>query len=605
MSSAIMHRGPDDSGTWVDEGAGVALGHQRLSILDLSAAGHQPMVSHCGRFVLIFNGEIYNHPVLRVELDQCSRSINWKGHSDTETLLMGFCIWGIERTLIKAKGMFALALWDRLEHKLTLARDRMGEKPLYYGFQNNTFLFGSELKSLKAHPAFVGEVDRDALALLVRHNCIPGPYSIYKNFYKLPPGTYAQLPARNPCLEEFKIQTYWSLSEASHRASIDTPSITDSVAIETLNNLLNDATREQMCADVPLGALLSGGVDSSLVVALMQANSTHPVNTFTIGFDDHAFDESEQARMVASHLGTNHTELNVSGEDALDLLHLLPSLYDEPFADSSQIPTYLVMKMTRQHVKVALSGDGGDELFGGYDRYRVGPRQWRKVQWMPFIVRRVLGSAMTKLPEGKLCRLGRRLEVARDFDDWSISMIKSWSETGNLVIKEPNPTTLLTERGRWPEISDPVARMMALDALTYLPDDILVKVDRAAMAVSLETRAPLLDKDVVEYALNMPLHLKIRDGKGKWALRQVLSRYVPDSLVDRPKKGFSIPLDNWLRGPLRQWAEELISEQRLRDEGFFNPQPIRQAWQQHLSGKANNAHRLWSILMFQAWLECQ
>jgi len=341
------------------------------------------------------------------------------------------------------------------------------------------------------------------------------------------------------------------------------------------------------------------------VVALMQANSTHPVNTFTIGFDDQSFDESEQARKVASHLGTDHSELKVSSKDALDLLPILPSLYDEPFADSSQIPTYLVMKMTQSHVKVALSGDGGDELFGGYDRYRIGPRDWKRVQWMPFPVRHVLGTAMTKLPEGKLCRLGRRLEFARDFDDWSISMITAWSETKNLVIKESNPTTLLTERNRWPEIHDPVARMMALDALTYLPDDILVKIDRAAMAVSLETRAPLLDKDVVEYALNMPLHQKIRDGKGKWALRQVLSRYVPNSLVDRPKKGFSIPLDNWLRGPLRQWAEELISEQRLRSEGFFNPQPIRRAWQQHLAGKANNAHHLWSILMFQAWLEYQ
>lgn len=636
MVKTIAHRGPNDSGVWVDVQVGIALGHRRLSILDLSSAGHQPMVSACGRYVIAFNGEIYNHLKLRRDLEKIppdsplSRGgMVWRGHSDTETLLACFEVWGIAKTLENAVGMFAIALWDREEKVLTLARDRMGEKPLYYGWQGDTFLFGSELKALKAHPAFRADIDRGALTLLLRHNYVPAPYSIYEKIYKLPAGCFFQVTAKgvlshNPSSKGGgePIQ-YWSLAKVAERGVTTPFSGSDEDALDGLEQHLGAAVRGQMVADVPLGALLSGGLDSTIITAMMQANSSRPVRTFTIGFDEREYDEAAHARAVAKHLVTDHTELRLSGDDALALVSQMPAMYDEPFADTSQLPTHLVMKLARQHVTVALSGDAGDEMFGGYNRYIHAPKVWQRMGWMPEFMRSSLGAGLTALPIGTINRLagplssllgiaqpgdkahklGRRLREMRSMDDLYVSLVSEWPEAGNMVIGGHIPPNLLDERARWPRLADPVSRMMVLDGMTYLPDDILVKVDRAAMAVSLETRAPFLDRDVVEFAWSLPMHMKIRDGQGKWLLRQLLDRYVPRELVERPKMGFGIPLDAWLRGPLRDWAESLLAEDRLRHEGYFKPEPIRAAWQAHLSGQASYGYRLWSVLMFQAWLE--
>jgi asparagine synthase (glutamine-hydrolysing) len=622
MTDALYHRGPDDTGIWVERAAGIALGHRRLSILDLSTAGHQPMVSAGGRYVIAFNGEIYNHFELRQAPRESSHGLVWRGHSDTETLLAAFEYWGVEETLRRAVGMFAIALWDCRDRVLTLARDRMGEKPLYYGWQGDTFLFGSELKALKAHPAFLASIDRGALALLLRHNYVPAPYSIYEGIFKLPAGTCLQLGEGQRHAEP---EPYWSLAEVAERGIANPFTGFDEDALTELEQHLGKAVRGQMLSDVPLGALLSGGIDSSIISAVMQANSQQPVRTFTIGFDERDYDEATHGRAVAKHLGTDHTELRLSGNDALALVPEMPTMYDEPFADSSQLPTHLVMKLARQHVTVALSGDGGDETFGGYNRYIHVPRVWKRTGWMPQLMRSSLGAGLTALPSdminrfaGPLARrigvaqpgdkahkLGRRLHDMSSMDDLYVSLVSEWPQSGNIVLGGQMPANLLQERGRWPKLADPVARMMALDGLTYLPDDILVKVDRAAMAVSLETRAPFLDHRLVEFAWTLPMHMKIRDGSGKWLLRRLLDRYLPRALMERPKMGFGIPLDQWLRGPLREWAEELLNEDRLKMEGYLNPVPIRQAWNDHISGKSNYGYRLWSVLMFQAWLEQQ
>ncbi len=630
MANTIRHRGPDDGGAWVDEVAGVALGHRRLSILDLSVAGHQPMPSADGRYMIAFNGEIYNHLELRrlLKTTPAVGSISptdtadtaWKGHSDTETLLACFASWGVDKTLEKLVGMFAIALWDRETRTLTLARDRMGEKPLYYGWQGDTFLFGSELKALKAHPAFRAGVDRGALALLLRHNYVPAPYSIYEGILKLPAGTFMQLRAGQPAAAPV---TYWSLAETAESGTAKPFKGSDEEALITLERHLRESIRGQMVSDVPLGALLSGGIDSSLIAAIMQANSENQVRTFTIGFDEQDYDEATHAAAVAKHLGTNHTELRLNANDAMALVPQMPAMYDEPFADSSQLPTHLVMKLARQHVTVALSGDAGDELFGGYNRYLFAPKVWRSVGWIPLPLRNALATGLAALPVASINRfvgplsrrvsvalpgdkahkLGHRLRDVRGMDDLYASLVSEWPHSKDMVIGGRTPSNLLDDRGRWPRLADPVSRMMALDGLTYLPDDILVKVDRAAMAVSLETRAPFLDRDVVEFAWSLPMHMKIRGGQGKWLLRQLLDRHVPRSLMERPKMGFGIPLDAWLRGPLRDWAENLLAEDRLRREGYFNPVPIRTAWKSHLSGQASYGYRLWSVLMFQAWLE--
>lgn len=634
MANRIRHRGPDDSGTWSDPGAGVALAHRRLSILDLSPAGHQPMVSANGRYVVVYNGEIYNHVDLRREVDKTCDAPVWRGHSDTEVLLAALNVWGVEATLQRFVGMFAMAIWDRTDRRLYLTRDRVGEKPLYYGWVNGSFVFASELKAIRAFPGFEGTVDRDALTLYLRRNYVPAPYSIYRGISKLEPGCLLTLdlgvksPDQGAISAPFdapglSIRRWWSL--ADHVSSGQGEPILDAdVAVEQVETSLRESIGLQSIADVPLGAFLSGGVDSSAVVALMQAQSARPVQTYTIGFHEAGFDEAVYAREVAQHLGTVHTELYVTSEQTRAVIPMLPELYDEPFADSSQIPTFLVSQMARQHVTVVLSGDGGDELFGGYNRYFWGQRIWRKLTWIPFPLRRLIARLILAYPpakwdalveglsplRGRINRLGDKLHKltgslssATDLDDVYRSLVSEWVVPGGVVLDTGFPTTILDHCDEWPQLEDSAHRMMYLDAMTYLPDDILCKVDRAAMGVSLETRVPMLDHRVVELAWRLPLSMKIRDGQGKWALRQVLYKYVPKKMIERPKAGFSIPVGQWLRGPLREWAEALLDPALLRSEGYFRPEPIRQRWQEHLAGTRNWEHSLWSVLMFQAWLE--
>jgi len=619
MGEAIAHRGPDDSGVWLDAYAGIGLSHRRLSVLDLSPAGHQPMVSGSGRYVIAFNGEIYNHLDLRRQLGDRA----WRGHSDTETLLAGFEFWGIEKTLQRAVGMFAIALWDRVDRSLILARDRMGEKPLYYGWQGTTFLFGSELKALKAHPAFQGEIDRAALALMLRHNYIPAPYSIYKGIRKLLPGTYLKLLMGK---REGEPVHYWSVRGMAERGQAQPFAGSEAEAVMALEAHLLESIGLQMIADVPLGAFLSGGVDSSTVVALMQAKSSRPVKTFTIGFHEEGYDEAQHAKSVARHLGTEHTELYVMPKEAMNVIPRLPALYDEPFSDSSQIPTLLVSEMARRHVTVSLSGDGGDELFGGYNRYFWATNIWRRVGWAPQPIRAALAGALTALPPSawngvfrglsrflpvgwryanpgdKLHKLAEILAV-RTPEEIYLDLVSHWKQPAEVVLGTHEPPTVLTDPAQWAGLPDFEQRMMYLDQMTYLPDDILTKVDRAAMGVSLETRVPFLDHRVVEFAWALPLSMKIRHGQGKWLLRQVLYRHVPKELIERPKMGFGVPIDVWLRGPLKGWAEELLDESRLQREGYFDPRPIRGKWAEHLTGRRNWSYYLWDVLMFQAWLE--
>lgn len=600
MADAIVHRGPDSAGYWHDSSHGVALAHRRLSILDLSPAGAQPMLSACGRFVLAFNGEIYNHMYLRAELGERS----WRGHSDTETLLAGFSTWGIHATLARIIGMFAIALWDCEQKVLTLARDRMGEKPLYWGWQGDVLLFGSELKALKAHPAFKADIDRDALALLLRHNFIPTPFSIYMGIGKLPAGHFVSIPFGATAVD-VKPLPYWQMNDAIEQGLAHPFNEGDLAAVNALEAQLSLSIADQMLADVPLGAFLSGGVDSSTVVALMQIQSRQAVRTFAIGFDEPGYNEAEYAKEVARHLGTEHTELYVDASDALAVIPKLPTIYCEPFADSSQIPTYLVSQMARQHVTVALSGDAGDELFGGYNPYQFSPRIWKQLSRVPLPMRRGLQYILNGLPlPAKLAKLNEVM-AASSPEDFYRYLISHWLAPDEVVIGASEPATLLNTPGAWPKVDSFEHWMMALDAQTYMVDDILVKVDRAAMANSLETRVPLLDHRVIELAWRFPLSLKIRNGQGKWVLRQVLYRHVPKEMIERPKKGFSIPLGNWLRGPLRDWAEALLAEGRLRQEGYLNATPIRRIWQEHLAGRRDHSTRLWCVLMFQAWLEKQ
>jgi asparagine synthase (glutamine-hydrolysing) len=622
MADRIAHRGPDDAGVWVDESASIALAHRRLSILDLSPAGHQPMQSACGRFVLAFNGEIYNHLELRGLLRSARNDGVWRGHSDTETLLAGFEAWGIEATLKKTVGMFAIALWDRAEHRLTLARDRIGEKPLFYGWVHGAFVFGSELKALRAYPGFDNPVSRDALALYLQHCAVPAPYSIYQDIFKLEPGCVLSLSATGLAGKTVEIEPFWRCTDAA-RQGLATLIQSETEAVTALESALREAVALQAVADVPLGAFLSGGVDSSTIVALMQTQSSRPVKTFTVGFDEAEFDESPHALAVARHLGTEHHALRVMAADALVVIPLLPAMYDEPFADSSQIPTHLVSKAARQHVTVALSGDAGDELFGGYNRYFWGQRVWNRVGWISPVLRQGLGAGIQQVPIAAWDALGRalpgghsiarlgekahklahRLKTVQSVDDLYRSLVTNWPQADDLVRGASRLPTKLDDASLADGVPEAEHRMMLWDTLTYLPDDILTKVDRAAMSVSLETRVPFLDHRVVELAWRLPLHMKIRGGQGKWALRQVLYKYVPRELIERPKAGFGIPVGQWLRGPLRDWAEELLKEVRLEREGYFNAGTIRHVWQEHLSGRHDWTSRLWTVLMFQAWLE--
>lgn len=614
MADMIAHRGPDDSGVWIDGRAGAALASRRLAVIDLSAAGHQPMCSHSGRYVISFNGEIYNHHELRRRLDGRSGPVvRWTGTSDTESLLAAIEHFGLESALRFAVGMFALAVWDRQERALYLARDRLGEKPLYFGWQNGVFMFASELKSLARHPAFDRVIDREALTLYLRHSYIPGPWSIYQGIRKLAPGTFVKIgfgDTASPVGADMEPEPYWSLREviASGR---ERPFEGDAgEAVEALHEALRQAVVSQSEADVPLGAFLSGGIDSSTIVALMQTCSPRPVRTFTIGFEEPAYNEAQHAREVASHLGAEHTEMYVSPQDALDVIPRLPLLYDEPFSDASQIPTSMVAAMTREHVTVALSGDGGDELFGGYTSYSRTRSLCRYLSPVPNWMRRVYQASIAAVPPrwgrnrvyDRACKLSELIDL-RVPEQIYYRLVSHWSSPAEVVRHTSEPRTLMSDHRAWPDAPDLESRLMGIDALTYLPDDILVKVDRAAMGSSLETRAPFLDHRVVELAWRLPLSVKIRKGKSKWILRQVLYRHVPRNLVDRPKRGFGVPVGEWLRGPLKDWAESLLHESRLRDEGNFHPTPIRKRWTEHVDGRRRWDACIWDILMFQVWLE--
>lgn len=604
----MHHRGPDSEGYWEDAEAGLALGHVRLAILDLTEAGHQPMLSACGRYVLVLNGEIYNHLDLRATLQAQGNAPAWRGHSDTETLLAAFAAWGMEKTLQAAVGMFALALWDRHDRSLSLMRDRMGEKPLYMGFVAGNFVFASELKALTAIPGFNHEPDRKALALLLRHNYIPAPLSIYGHISKLAPGSWVRLGAAQLAQAALpEPQYYWSARQVAQQASGHQLSFgSDHEAVDALENVLSEAVKGQMISDVALGAFLSGGIDSSVIAALMQKNNAQAVKTFSIGFDDPAYNEAEHAKAVAAHLGTQHTELYVSADDALSVVPGLAGLYDEPFADSSQIPTILVTRMARRHVTVALSGDGGDELFGGYSRYFRAKGWWDKRESVPAVLRGPMATA-ARLSAGLMGaghtrdRVEKLAEVlAADHAGlFYRQFVSYWKDPAQVVMGGHIPATPFDERSD----AGIFERMMLLDVLTYLPDDILVKVDRAAMAASLETRVPMIDHRVFEFSQRLPRHYKIREGQGKWLLRQLLYRHVPRQMVDRPKKGFSVPLGAWLRGPLKDWAAALLDPVRLGQQGLFHAEPIVRKWQEHQSGKRDWSTHLWSVLMTQAWLD--
>lgn len=625
MRHTLVHRGPDDAGVWLDGDAGIALAHRRLSILDLSPAGRQPMHSVSGRYALVFNGEIYNHLEIRRRLNTAGLAqTGWRGHSDTETLLAAIEQWGLEQALLECVGMFALALWDRQEWVLALARDRMGEKPLYYGWQDGVLLFGSELKSLRVHPNFRSDVDRDVLPLYLRYGYIPAPWSVWQGIRKLTPGCVVRfrgsdqgaLPAPQP---------YWTLADAITAGKTDPFRGSDEDVIDALERQLRDAIAGQMMADVPLGAFLSGGIDSSTVVALMQAQSSRPVKTFTIGFSEPGYNEAEHANAVARHLRTEHTELYVDAAQARAVIPELPSMYDEPFGDSSAIPTHLVSQLARQHVAVSLSGDGGDELFGGYGRYfnHKGQRIWRVSRSLPGPIKALavslIQSGVFSLADDALHAIGNSLRrpIGRSLsakidliaalascqtqEDYYKVMMSQWQPPP--VVRQGESCDGRPSAQHLHLLTNPVERMMFTDSLTYLPDDILAKVDRAAMAVSLETRVPMLDHRVVELAWRLPYEMKVRHGQGKWALRQVLYRHVPRALIERPKMGFGVPVDQWLRGPLRDWAEDLLSKDRLKAQGFLDPQPIRRRWQQHVNGQQNWRDSLWLVLMFQAWLQ--
>jgi len=618
MGTVIAHRGPDDSGTFHDNATGIALAFRRLAIVDLSPHGHQPMSSISGRYVIVFNGEVYNYEEIRKELG----SALWRGHSDTEVMLAAIEHWGLEAAVKRFVGMFAFALWDGQERTLHLVRDRLGIKPLYYGRADEDFVFASELKSICQHPKFSAEIDRDALALYMRHNYVPGPHCIYQGLYKLRPGCILTLHAT---AAEPTVTPFWSAMDAAKQGMQLPFRGSDAEATEELHQKLLESVRLRMIADVPLGAFLSGGIDSSTVVALMQAQSSRPVKTFTIGFDEVEYNEAVYAKKVATHLGTDHTELYLTGKDALDVVPLLQAMYDEPFSDSSQIPTYLVSKLARQRVTVSLSGDGGDELFGGYNRYLLTRAIWNMVGKVPLPLRNmgaILAHACSaggiqkafqllqpllpgvmriSNPQDRAQKIATYLR-ARNAEDVYLQACTHWEDPAQIVLQANEPDTFCRRFEEASEICGLEQAMMLTDMVTYLPDDILVKVDRASMAVSLEARVPLLDHRVVEFALHLPLHFKIRNGTSKWLLRQVLAKYIPAELVERPKMGFGIPMGAWLRGPLREWAGDLLSSKNLVERGLLNPKIIRQRWQEHMDGSKNWQYLLWDVLMFQDWL---
>lgn len=615
MTDTLEHRGPDSRGTWVDRDMGIGLGHRRLAIRDLSPTGHQPMVSSCGRYVIVYNGEVYSHKEIAADLEKCGRRL--RGTSDTEVILEACAEWGLEQTVKRLIGMFAFALFDRQEQEIALVRDRLGIKPLYWGCFQGLFIFGSELKALRAAKGWVPRLDRNALSAFMRHNYIPAPHSIYQGVQKLEPGSLLRIGKDRTPL----ISRYWNLRGIVEHGIASPIQQTDTEMLGQLDHLLGDAVRRRMVADVPLGTLLSGGIDSSLVTALMAEQSERPINTFSIGFQEKEFNEAPFAREIARHLGTHHTELYVEPGHALDLVEKLPYWYDEPFADSSQIPTALVCELTKQHVTVVLSGDGGDELFAGYNRYTLGLDMWQKANIAPYPVRKTMARALLAQPTSRLDALGRLLParwqrpqlgnklhkfanaiLLDDPDDMYRRMLSHWHEPDEIVVGGHEPKGILWDASVKRSIPEFLDRMQFLDTVTYLPDDILTKVDRASMSVALEARVPLLDHRVVEMAWRMPHSMKLRDGQSKWALRQILFKRIPRQLIERPKMGFGVPFDQWIRGPLRDWAESLLDQGRLDRQGLFNAAPILARWQAHLKGE-NWGYPLWNVLMAQAWID--
>lgn len=629
MANSVVHRGPDSAGYWLDPAAGIALGHRRLAVVDLSPNGSQPMVSSTGRYIIGLNGEIYNHQELRRSLKirnerelsslAAKPAITWRGQSDTETLLMAIEAWGLEGALEKVNGMFAFGLWDRELKTLTLCRDRFGEKPLYYGWQGRgskaTFMFASDLAAFKRHPEFLADIDRDSLSRYMCHNCIGEDNSIYKDIKKLAPGHLLSVSLAH---REPRVWPWYSTVNMINKSVLEPFQGTAEEAADDLHKLLLEVVGEQMVSDVPLGAFLSGGVDSSLIVALMQSQSQTSISTYSIGFHEPGYDEAAHAQRVAKHLNTNHNEVYVTSQDALNVIPDLPKIYTEPFADSSQIPTYLVSKLARQDVTVSLSGDAGDELFCGYNRYQFTDKLWRKLKHVPLPIRDAGVTIATAMPSMLLDGIGSAIGVprlseklvkarsvicAQSIDELYLGLVSHWSSPDNAVLGVAEAQEISSLATNSLEALDPVQRMMAYDFIGYLPNDILVKVDRAAMSLGLETRVPFLDRRIVEFAWSLPLNYKLKGGVTKWPLREVLYRYVPPNLIERPKMGFGLPIGNWLRTSLRGWAEDLLDEQRLRSDGYFNPAMIRKKWSEHLSGQSNWQYHLWDVLVFQSWLE--
>jgi asparagine synthase (glutamine-hydrolysing) len=622
MSKKIAHRGPNDSGHWFSIDDKIGLAHRRLSILDISKAGAQPMHSHSNRYVIVYNGEIYNHLSIRKEIFDYNKFNGWTGTSDTETLLKGFELWGIEKMLQKCTGMFAIAVWDKKNKCLNLARDRIGEKPLYYGWQGKSFIFGSELKAFYPHPDFKKDINKDSIFSLLRYYNVSGPNTIFKDIYKLRPGTILNINQNNT----YEEKVFWSAHDMTLRKNSEIKNKTDKNIKEELLSLLKNTVKNQMLSDVPLGAFLSGGIDSSLIVSLMQEQSNYPIKTFTIGFDEKGYNEAKFAKIVAKELGTDHTEMYVSPTDALNVIPELPKIYDEPFSDTSQIPTYLVSQLASKNVKVSLSGDGGDELFCGYNRYLMADKIFNKMRLVPIPIRKSVHNALKNikpsqwdkfaarvrflLPDfAKLNNLGDKFYKGIDLIssdsmvDLYLRLVTHWDDPSKALLEGKD--RLLVDYPKNIKFSsfDEVRGMMLMDLVTFLPDDLLVKMDRAAMAVSLETRAPFLDHKIVEYAFNLPQKFKVRNGNTKWILKKILKEYMPETYFDRPKMGFAVPIGDWLRGPLKEWADELLNETRLKNEGYFNQKEIKLKWEQHIKKTHNWDYHLWDVLMFQAWLE--